>query len=91
MIKEFFEKAFPYMGIEPKLTDEEKEKLSKTQKTVPSVSGKTIKEAKEILQNEGLNYNIVEDPGDDSVTVKTQHPMPGNKINNTESVYLYIN
>lgn len=91
MIKEFFEKAFPYMGIEPNLTDEEKEKLNKTQKAVPTVVGKTIKEAKEILQNAGLNYNIVDDPGDDSVTIKTQHPLPGNKISNIESVYLYIN
>lgn len=91
MIKEFFEKAFPYMGIEPNLTDEEKEKLNKTQKAVPTVVGKTIKEAKEILQNAGLNYNIVDDPGDDSVTIKAQHPLPGNKISNIESVYLYIN
>ena len=90
MIKEFFEKAFPYMGIEPNLTDEERDKLNKTQKSVPAVSGKTIKEAKEILQNAGIDYNIVNDPGDDSVTVKSQHPLPGNKINNTESVYLYI-
>ena len=72
MIKEFFEKAFPYMGIEPNLTDEEKEKLNKTQKAVPTVVGKTIKEAKEILQNAGLNYNIVDDPGDDSVTIKAE-------------------
>lgn len=91
MIKEFFEKAFPYMGIEPHLTDEEKEKLNKTQKTVPTVAGKTIGEAKQILGNAGINYIIVEDPGDDSVTIKAQHPQPGNKISDIEKVYLYLN
>lgn len=90
IIKEFFEKAFSYMGIEPNLTDEEKEKLNKTQKAVPTVAGKTIGEAKQILGDAGINYIIVEDPGDDSVTVKAQHPQPGNKISDIEKVYLYM-
>lgn len=91
MIKEFFEKAFPYMGIEPNLTDEEKEKLNKTQKSVPTVAGKTLGETKQILANAGIKYIIVEDPNDDSVTVKAQHPQPGKKISDIEKVYLYMN
>ncbi len=90
MIKEFFEKAFPYVGVEAKLTDEEKTKLNESQIEVPTVVGKSLKEAKNILSNSGLEYSVVQDQGDDSITVKGQYPQPGKKISSIEKVYLYL-
>ncbi|MGE9895706.1 penicillin-binding transpeptidase domain-containing protein [Anaerovoracaceae bacterium SGI.195] len=90
MIKEFFEKAFPYVGVEAKLTDEEKTKLNESQSEVPTVVGKSLEEAKKILANAGLGYSVVQDQGDDSITVKGQYPQPGKKISSIEKVYLYI-
>ncbi|XVG99469.1 penicillin-binding transpeptidase domain-containing protein [Eubacteriales bacterium KG127] len=90
VIREFFEKSFPYLGIEPQLTDEERAQMNKTQKVVPTVSGITLKEAKSALAKAGIEYIVVQDPNDDSAIVKGQYPQPGKKIRPIEKAYLYM-
>lgn len=76
------QEAMNVLGIEPKYNDSEMKDLSKQ---TPNVVGKSLDEAKKMLEENNLNYVVV---GDDS-TVTRQCPSGEDTIPNGGTVYLY--
>lgn len=76
------QEAMNVLGIEPKYNDSEMKDLSKQ---TPNVVGKSLDEAKKMLEENNLNYVVV---GDDS-TVTRQCPSGADTIPNGGTVYLY--
>ena len=74
------QEAMNVLGIEPKYNDSEMKDLSKQ---TPNVVGKSLDEAKKMLEENNLNY-----VGDDS-TVTRQCPSGADTIPNGGTVYLY--
>ena len=72
----------PYLGIEKRYTEEE---LSKLDSSVPSMIGKKVYEARDAVQNSGLN-SIVMGKGD---TIISQIPEPSAHIPKGGTVVLY--
>ena len=72
----------PYLGVEPQYTDAERASLDKV---TPSVTGKSVGEARTEIQSAGLTCKVVGD-GD---TVERQVPSPGNSISQSGTVVLY--
>lgn len=75
--------VLPYLGVERKYNDEELAKLDI--KTTPDVTGKTLSEAQNAIQQEGLQYKVV-GAGD---TVLSQIPEAGKVIPGSGTVVLY--
>lgn len=71
-----------YLRVERKFTDEELEKIDTT---APSVTGKTVSEAKEILENEGLTVKVK----GDGEKVLDQIPAFGEAIPQEGTVVIY--
>ena len=76
------QEAMNVLGIEPKYNDSEMKDLSKQ---TPNVVGKSLDEAKKMLEENNLNFVVV---GDDS-TVTRQCPSGADTIPNGGTVYLY--
>lgn len=76
------QEAMNVLGIEPKYNDSEMKDLPKQ---TPNVVGKSLDEAKKMLEENNLNYVVV---GDDS-TVTRQCPSGADTIPNGGTVYLY--
>ena len=74
--------ALPYVGVEPKYTEEE---LLKLEVNVPNVLGKDINNAKNQLSNASLNGRVV---GNGAVVVR-QVPDVGTVLPKDSSVILY--
>lgn len=88
--KEFMENALPYLGINPKYTEEEEKELKSEYVYVPDVTGKSSSDAIGILEGSGLEYKVM--PKTDSekaFTVVDQYPKAGKKIKKGGTVYLY--
>lgn len=76
------EEAMNVLGVEPKYTDEEKEKLSiKT----PNVIGKTVETAENEIKNAGLNVKVV---GSGKAVTK-QSPSSSNTIPSGGTIVIY--
>ncbi len=79
-------KTLKYMNIKP----DSKEKTAEGEKVkVPNVVGKTVEEAKDILEEGSLKYDMDEGTADDSFTVVKQYPSAGAKVKKGSKVYLY--
>lgn len=76
------EEILPYLGIEPKYTDEE---LTKIDGTTPNVVGKTVDEATNALNSAGYKVKTY---GEGS-TVLSQVPEPNNSIPQGGTVVLF--
>ncbi|MFU0833006.1 MAG: Cell division protein FtsI (Peptidoglycan synthetase) [Oscillospiraceae bacterium] len=74
--------VLPYLGIEPKYTEEELEKLDAQ---APGVVGKTVAEAKNIISGAGLTPQIY----GDGETVISQVPQAGKSIPKGGRVVLF--
>ena len=81
VVKRIMEDCLRYLGVEPDLTEEEKEK----EYTVPDVIGKPIAEAREILNNSSLKYKV-EGKGE---TVTDQVPKANIVVAESATVILY--
>ncbi len=79
-----------YKDIKPNYTDEEKLTLEKDNIMVPNVKGKTISEAKKILEAQGLKYRISPELKEEKeFIVQGQYPAGGQKANKNSIIYLY--
>ncbi len=74
--------SMPLLGIEPKYSEDEMEKLSAY---APNVTGQKLSSAKEALDESKLNYVVIGD-GD---TVVRQNPSSASKIPSSGTIYLY--
>lgn len=85
-VRKILTKTLKYMNIAP----DSKERVAEEEKVkVPNVVGKTVEEAKEILEENSLKYDMDEGTADDSFTVIKQYPSAGAKAKKGTKVYLY--
>lgn len=76
--------VLPYLGVQPKYTDEE---LATMDVSVPNSISLSSSEAIAQLQSSGLKYKLVGGEG----TVETQNPVAGEQIPQNGTVVLYTN
>ncbi|NBG88515.1 penicillin-binding transpeptidase domain-containing protein [Isachenkonia alkalipeptolytica] len=89
---EIFSETFRYLGIEPRYTEEELEKIEDEEKIeVPNVLNKTLKEAREILGHDNLEYLVVNEflVNEEALVVETG-PKPGVKVEKNSTISIYI-
>ncbi len=79
----------PYLGVDAKYTPEEFENLAAS---TPNVIGRTIGEAKQILEEGGFTWSVEGYDGDneDAQPVYTQVPSPGTEIPKEGNVALFV-
>ncbi len=78
--------VLPYLGVKSQYSEEEYENLDAT---TPSVMGMMIKDAKIVLEEAGLYYEIVGVTDNDNEVVAFQVPSVGDFIPNDGKVVLY--
>ncbi len=88
--KEFMENALPYLGVNPKYTEEEEKALKSEYVYVPNVKGKSYSAAIGVLGKYDLEYQAIpKESEDEDFTVVEQYPKAGKKIKKGGKVYLY--
>ena len=80
--RNIMEETLLYLGVDPSYTAEE---LATMETTVPSLSGMTVEQAKQTLNNANLKYSI-DGSGE---TVLNQLPKAGVKVNQQSTVMIY--
>jgi stage V sporulation protein D (sporulation-specific penicillin-binding protein) len=85
VMKELLENTLPYLGIKPVYTQEELKNKVTPDIEVPEFKGKTIAEAKKILNTLGLKIDIKGD-GDEIIN---QFPFAGEYVNKGSKMILY--
>ena len=91
IIKEIMSDALPYLGVEPKYTEEEKKELEKAKVKVPDVRNLSIEEATKVLEEAKLSENIDTDAKIDKGTkVKDMFPKPGVSVDEGSTIMLYF-
>ncbi len=89
---EIFSETFRYLGIEPRYTEEELEEIEEEEKIeVPDLVGKTLKEAKGMLQDRELDYLVVNDlfVKEEAMVVETG-PEFGEKVEKNSTISIYV-
>lgn len=90
IVKEITEKSLEYLGVERKLTKQEKEDALKNTVEVPDVTGMDSKDAIRNIELVGLKYTIIpEDHGSQSFVVEDQYPKAGTRVDKETVVYIY--
>ena len=86
--KKILKNVLRYMAISPSSETETKTKSQDI--TVPDLTGKTYKQAEEILKNKGLKVLPADgEKGDGKWKVVDQYPKPKTKVSKKTTVYLY--
>lgn len=85
IMKELLENILPYLGVEPKYTEEELKNKVIPEVEVPDLIGKTIKEAKEILEKSKLELDIK----GDGESITNQFPAKGEHVNSGTKIIIY--
>ncbi|WP_339319452.1 penicillin-binding transpeptidase domain-containing protein [Paenibacillus sp. FSL R10-2734] len=92
VFKEIVSQSLQYMGV-PKLAsettkDKKNEKTVKTEapalRTAPDLTGKTMKEAREYLLDQGFDFEVV----GEGASVESQYPEGGTKLASGQRIYL---
>ena len=82
--------VLPYLELKQ---DKETEEAEKEEVEMPEIRNKTVKEAREILKELGLELeinNLTEEMNENETYVKEQIPKPGIKITKETKVYIDI-
>lgn len=91
IVKEIMSDALPYLGVEPKYSEEEKKEYEKEQVVVPDVRNLTIEDAVKVLEEGKLSPNLDTDIEIDKGTIiKDMFPKPGVKVSADSSITLYF-
>lgn len=91
IIKEIMSDVLPYLGVEPKYTEEEKKELEKAKVKVPDVRNLSIEEASKVLEEAKLYDNIDTDSNIKKGTkVKDMFPKPGVSVDEGSTIILYF-
>ena len=91
IIKEIMSEALPYLGVEPKYTEEEKAENEKVKVVVPDVRNLAIEDAAKVLEESKLKVNLdpdVDVPEGSKVT--DMFPKPGVKVSEGSSISIYF-
>ena len=91
IIKEIMSEALPYLGVEPKYTEEEKAENEKVKVVVPHVRNLAIEDAAKVLEESKLKVNLdpdVDVPEGSKVT--DMFPKPGVKVSEGSSISIYF-
>ncbi len=86
VMKEFFQNALPYLGIEPKYTEDEMKLPEAARIAVPDFRELSLNDATKIIKELGL-VPVVDGEGD---IVKKQFPLPGELVNKGTKMILYV-
>jgi len=90
IVKEITEKSLEYLGVERKLTKEEKKAAKKNTVEVPDVTGMDSKDAIRNIEHYGLKYTVIpEDHSNQSFVVVDQYPKAGTRVEKDAVVYIY--
>ena len=90
IVKEITEKSLEYLGVERKLTKEEKKAAQKNTVEVPDVTGMDSKDAIRNIEHYGLKYTVIpEDHSGQSFVVVDQYPKAGTSVEKDSVVYIY--
>lgn len=90
IVKEITEKSLEYLGVERKLTKEEKKAQQKNTVEVPDVTGMDSADAIRNIQLYGLKYTVMpEDHSNQSFVVIDQYPKAGARVEKDTVVYIY--
>lgn len=91
IVKEIMSDALPYLGVEPKYSEEEKKEYEKEKVIVPDVRNLTIENAVKALEEAKLSPNLDTDIEIDKGTIiKDMFPKPGVKVSADSSITLYF-
>ena len=91
IIKEIMSDVLPYLGVEPKYTEEEKKELEKAKVKVPDVRNLSIEEASKVLEEAKLYDNIDTDSNIKKGTkVQDMFPKPGVSVDEGSTIILYF-
>ena len=90
IVKEITEKSLEYLGVERKLTKEEKKAAQKNTVEVPDVTGMDSKDAIRNIKLYGLKEAIIpEEHSYQSFVVVDQYPKAGTRVEKESVVYIY--
>lgn len=81
-VGKMFGEILPYMGVTPIYTEKEAAEL---ESTTPDVNSKSISDAKQLIEDAGLDYKVI----GDGETVKRQMPSANSTIPKNGIVVLY--
>ena len=84
-MKELLENVLPYMKIDKVYNEKELEMEETREITVPNLINMDIKDAKKILTDEKINFEII---GEGNI-IRTQFPPPNEIINYNEKIIIY--
>ncbi|SCX88899.1 stage V sporulation protein D [Alkaliphilus peptidifermentans] len=88
--REILEESLRYLEIRPKYTEEEAERLIKADVIVPEIRQLSVKDAKKVLTESKLLYNIeTEHQVEDSAVIVDMFPKPGAKVQENSTILLY--
>ncbi|MGL5693418.1 MAG: penicillin-binding transpeptidase domain-containing protein, partial [Peptostreptococcaceae bacterium] len=91
IIKEIMSEALPYLGVEPKYTEEEKAENLKEKVVVPDVRNLDIKDATKAIEDAKLKVYL--DPDVDipeNCKITDMFPKPGAKVSEGSSISIYF-
>ena len=89
VVKEIMEQTLTYLSIKPRYSDSEKEQAGQ-EVGVPNIIGKPLHEARTILDEQGLNFEIGDEAGED-VIINKQIPEVGTTVIKGSYVIGYVN
>ena len=90
IVKEITEKSLEYLGVEKKLSKQEKEDAKKSTIEVPDVTGMDSSDAIKNIRYYGLKYTVIpEDQSTQSFVVVDQYPKAGTRVQKNSVVYIY--
>ena len=90
IVKEITEKSLEYLGVEKKLTKQEKKDAQKETVEVPDVTGMDSTDAIKNIRYYGLKYKVIpEDQTTQSFVVVDQYPKAGARVQKNSVVYIY--
>lgn len=87
VISELFDNILPYLGVEPKYTEEEKKENNIGEITIPNFIGKSKKEAQELAKAYGMESIYYANEGE---KVTEQFPLEGEKVDQNSDLILYF-
>lgn len=79
--------VLPYLQV---VKDNQTEEEQVTEVEVPSIVGKTIKEAKEILKEVGLEMEVEQEEADAEQCITEQLPKPGISLRSDNKVWASV-
>ncbi|WP_271716116.1 penicillin-binding transpeptidase domain-containing protein [Anaeromicropila herbilytica] len=87
VVKEIFDNILPYLGIQPRYTEEEMKKNNIGEITVPNLVGMDLKKAKELIST--YEFGEIHYLGEGTKVVE-QFPLSGEKVDKNSSLILYL-